>query len=447
MLITLETYFFRSIPTKYQKGYRKHYVLQNLKAVYIAAIIFFGLNIILRMFYYLLSEGLTHAQNFPEFNITNWVYIAVTPFFILVSNHQIGTFKKTERLGKGISATIILFCIYLITAGLASSIIATHDPRNSMILYLVALFFVAVVFMFEYEDTLMLTIITEIIFTAALFYCNIDSTEFLYNQIMSASLLSGFFFMSRYAYSFRAMHYLQVMEIQDKNAEIEKASTFKNEVLGMVAHDLRNPIGAIESIAMIMELDDLDDDTADNVHMIKASCVKAMSIINDLLEVARNDTDNVLEMQRLELNELLRNIIEMWRFRENVKSDIVLTSNQPKIFASVNVEKFQRVIDNLISNAIKFSKETDKVEVNLRGDKDYILIEIKDYGMGIPKEILPHIFERFSKAGRQGVRGEQSTGLGLSIVRQIVEKHHGKIEVQSEEKKGSTFRIKLPQSA
>lgn len=441
----METYFFRSIPAKYRTGYRKYYMLQNLKAVYIAALIFFALNIILRLFYTFLSEGLTHAQNFPEFNITNWVYIAVTPFFILISNYQVNLFNRSKKLSKAFSLTSILFCIYLITGGLVSSIIATHDPRNSLILYLIAIFVVAIVFLFEYEDTLALTIITEILFTAALFYCNIDSTGIIYNQLISAFLLACFFFMSRYAYSFRAMHYLQLNEIKEKNAEIEKASSFKNEVLGMVAHDLRNPIGAIESVTMIMELEDMDDDTADNVYMIKASCTKAMSIINDLLEVAKNDSSDIIETQRLELNQLLRNIIEMWQFRENIKNEIVLTSNQPEIFAAINVEKFQRVIDNLISNAIKFSKETDKVEVNVTQSKTGILIEVKDYGLGIPKEMLPHIFERFSKAGRQGIRGEQSTGLGLSIVRQIVEKHHGHIEVQSEEKKGSTFRISLPQ--
>jgi len=421
-------------------------MLQNLKAVYIAAIIFFALNVILRLFYTFLSEGLTHAQNFPEFNITNWIYIGITPFFIMISNHQIDLFKRTKKISKGFSMLVILFAIYLITGGLVSSIIATHDPRNSLILYLIAVFVVSIIFLFEYEDTLALTIITEILFTAALFYCNVDSTELLYNQLISAFLLAGFFFMSRYAYSFRAMHFLQLNEIKEKNAEIEKASSFKNEVLGMVAHDLRNPIGAIESITLIMELDDMDEDTADNVYMIKASCTKAMSIINDLLEVARNDNSDVIETQRLELNQLLRNVIEMWKFRENVKNEIILTSNQPEIFASINVEKFQRVIDNLISNAIKFSKETDKVEVNVTQSKTGIMVEVKDYGLGIPKEMLPHIFERFSKAGRQGIRGEQSTGLGLSIVRQIVEKHHGQIEVQSEEKKGSSFKIQLPKA-
>ncbi|MDB5142377.1 MAG: histidine kinase, partial [Mucilaginibacter sp.] len=72
------------------------------------------------------------------------------------------------------------------------------------------------------------------------------------------------------------------------------------------------------------------------------------------------------------------------------------------------------------------------------------IIEVRDYGMGIPPDMLPHIFERFSKARRPGIRGEQSTGLGLSISRQIIENHKGRIDVTSEEKKGSSFTIKLP---
>lgn len=72
------------------------------------------------------------------------------------------------------------------------------------------------------------------------------------------------------------------------------------------------------------------------------------------------------------------------------------------------------------------------------------IIEVKDRGVGIPQEMLPHLFDRFSKAGRPGIRGEQSTGLGLSIVKQIIERHKGTIEVTSTEKQGATFRIKLP---
>lgn len=390
------------------------------------------------------SSDLTRAENFPEFNITNWIYLAVTPIFIalgLTLNKKYTHYNKLRTL---ISVFVLLFSVYIIFCGIVSSIISTYDPRNSLILYLIALITISVIFIFEYEDSLMLTILTEVLFTVVLFYCQANPTEFIYNQLISFILLSGFFFISRYAYSFKASHYMQLIEIREKNIEIEKASTFKNDVLGMVAHDLRNPIGAVESIALLMEMEDPDDDTYDNINMIKASCVKARSIINDLLEVAKNDNNNVLETERVNVRDLLQSIVNEWCFRSEVRNEIILVAPSQPVYGLINHEKLHRVIDNLISNAIKFSKENDKIEVRLKQTSKNILIEVKDYGLGIPKEMLPHIFDRFSKAGRKGVRGEQSTGLGLSIVRQIVEKHNGKIEVESIEKQGSTFRIELP---
>ena len=89
-------------------------------------------------------------------------------------------------------------------------------------------------------------------------------------------------------------------------------------------------------------------------------------------------------------------------------------------------------------------KNNNKIDIYLSAKDGNAIIEVRDYGLGIPAEMLPHIFERFSKARRPGVRGEQSTGLGLSISKQIIENHKGTIEVISEEKKGSTFTIKLP---
>lgn len=440
----MKFYFFKSIPKQHRAGYRKHIALQNLKAIQIASIVFFILNVVIRLGYFLFSNDLTHAENFPEFSITNWVYLAVTPLFAVASITLTKEFAHYHKLKAVISVFILLFSTYLISCGIISSVISTYDPRNSLILYLIALITIGVIFVFEYEDTLMLTLLTEVIFTLILLYCQANPTEFIYNQLISMIILGGFFFISRYAYSFKASHYMQLLEIREKNLEIEKASAFKNDVLGMVAHDLRNPIGAIESIALIMELDDLDDDTYDNVNMIKASCVKARSIIDDLLEVAKNDNNNELATDRLNLKDVLQIIVNEWTYRAEIKNRIVLVADNHPVYAHINTEKFHRVIDNLISNAIKFSKENDKIEVRLRQTNHNVLIEVKDYGLGIPKDMLPHVFDRFSKAGRKGVRGEQSTGLGLSIVRQIVEKHNGTIEVESMEKQGSTFRIELP---
>lgn len=104
-------------------------------------------------------------------------------------------------------------------------------------------------------------------------------------------------------------------------------------------------------------------------------------------------------------------------------------------------------MDNLISNALKFSGENNHIEISLSTSDINIFICVKDFGIGIPQEHLPHIFDRFSKARRAGLRGETPVGLGLSIVHQIVKKHRGEIEVESLENGGTTFTITLPKTA
>jgi len=266
----------------------------------------------------------------------------------------------------------------------------------------------------------------------------------VYNELISIVLVFGFYFTSRYFYSYKANYYKQVIEIREKNNEIENAASFKDQVLGMVAHDLRNPLAAVESTAMIMEMDELDDETRDNINIIKESCVKARGIILDLLEAARNDDQNTIETTQIDLNLFIRKIIDSWKIHNETRSIITFNSSYMPLYVEINKEKFHRVMDNLISNALKFSKESDKIEIRLDKVNKMAIIEVKDHGLGIPKDMLPHLFERFSKAGRTGIHGEQSTGLGLSIVKQIVERHKGKIEVHSVENQGSTFTIKLP---
>jgi two-component system sensor histidine kinase VicK len=264
----------------------------------------------------------------------------------------------------------------------------------------------------------------------------------LYNQLVSVILLAGFYLISRYSFSYKANYYLQVIEIKEKNLEIERGSEFKSQLLGTVAHDLRNPIAAVETIAMMMEMDDIDEDTKENLSLMKASCVKARTIIDDLLEAARNENTTEFVTHKTELNRFIIDIVDAWMIQKEAKN-LELISYVSPAYAQINREKFQRVMDNLIGNALKFSKEKSKVEVVLSKFDNAIVIEVKDRGIGIPKEKLPIIFDPFTKAGRPGLKGEQSTGLGLSIVKQIVEKHKGKIEVESEEGKGSVFRISL----
>jgi len=406
--------------------------------------IFWGLNVFIRLFYTLAPNSLTHAANFPEFNYTNWAYILFTPLFYIIGGLLLKTYSKKQKPTGLMTVFVITFSIYLLFSGILSSFIAMYSPRDNLTLYLVTLITVSVMCVFDYEDTVMLTILTELLFTIVLFCCEADPTEVIYNQLTSIVVLSGFYVVSRYVYSYKASHFLQLNEIKRKNIEIEKASDFKNDVLGIVAHDLRNPIAAIESITMIMEMEDVDEEVQDNLDMIKTSCAKARSIVNDLLEVAKNENDKPFETQDVNIDALLIDNINTWKNMIGTRNDIVLTSYDTNLHVNINVDKFNRVLDNLVSNALKFSKENDKLDIILSRRDDNALVQVQDHGLGIPKDMVPHIFERFTKAGRKGLKGEQSTGLGLSIAKQIIEKHGGRISVESEEGKGSTFSILMP---
>lgn len=440
----MEAIFLKNIPKKYTVAYRNYYTLQNLSAVRTCSLVFLILNLIIRILYLVFPISLTKAENFPEFNFTNWLYIIVTPVFFASSYVLIRFFKKTKKFSTAISLYVFIFSLYLITCGIFSSFIATSDPSNALTLYMIPLVIIGVVCVFEVFETLLLIFSIAIVFTVFLIYAQAGPTELVYDELISIILLSGFYLTSRYFYSFKANYHKQVLEIREKNAEIESAANFKNQVLGMVAHDLRNPLAAVESTAMIMELDDVDPDTRENLDIIKASCVKARGIITDLLEAARNDDQNTIETVQIDLNYFVRKVIDSWKIHNEARNMLVFSAYPHPLNVNVNKEKFHRVMDNLISNAIKFSKENDSIEISLSRENKLAIIWVRDYGMGIPKELLPQLFDRFTKAGRAGIRGEQSTGLGLSIVKQIVERHKGKIEVDSVEGMGSTFKISLP---
>jgi two-component system sensor histidine kinase VicK len=436
----------KKIPRKYRREYRNYYMLQNLVAIRTCSFIFIILNAVLRILVLIFPESLTRAENFPEFSFTNWLYLILTPLFFAGSYFLVIEYRKNRKAQTYHTLFVYGFSLYLISCGIFSSMIATSDPSNALTLYLVPLIIISIMFVFELHEIMVLIIAVELIFTSFLLYSQSNANELIYNQLISIILMAGFYLTSRYFYSYKANYFRQLMEIREKNTEIENAGNFKNQVLGMVAHDLRNPLAAVESTAMIMELEEVNDDMQENIDIIKASCAKARAIISDLLDAARNDDQNAFETTEVELNLFIRKIIDSWKIHNESRNELIFRSSFIPLYASLNKEKFHRVMDNLITNAIKFSKEKDKIEIHL--DKEYgmAMIQVKDNGVGIPKDMIPMLFDRFSKAGRAGVRGEQSTGLGLSIVKQIVERHKGKIKVDSEENKGSTFTVYIPAS-
>jgi two-component system, OmpR family, sensor histidine kinase VicK len=442
----LKTFSTKSERVKYQAAWRDYYTGLNLRAIRSASIAFLLVNLAIRLLILVFPISISHADNFPAFNYSNATFLVSAFLFFVCCNYLLKVYRKKPKATAIMALFSFSFSLYIIMCGMYSSFLSNGDPLNSLLFYVFALISMSVLCVFEYFETLLLIISSEILFTVMLFISGADASGMLTNQTVSLVLLSGFYVVSRFYFKGRLNYFLQLMELREKNLEIERASELKSQILGVVAHDLRNPIAAVETIVSMMEMDEQTDETKENIGMIKASCKKARSIIDDLLETARNEHGAEFVAVKTELNEFLSQLIEVWKVQKDAKGLMLMSEVRPA-YVNINHEKFQRAVDNLIGNALKFSPEGGRVEVALRRDNTDIIVEVKDHGIGISKEKLAIIFNPFTKAGRAGLKGEPSTGLGLSIVKQIIEKHKGKVEVQSEEGKGSTFRMILPESS
>ncbi len=121
-----------------------------------------------------------------------------------------------------------------------------------------------------------------------------------------------------------------------------------------------------------------------------------------------------------------------------------MKTGEEKIYVPIDEYKFIQVINNLISNAIKFTPDGGVITVRIKPEKETVQISVSDTGVGIPEHLQEGLFEKFTKARRPGLKGEPSVGLGMSIIKTIVEWHGGKIWFESKENKGTTFHIELP---
>jgi signal transduction histidine kinase len=223
---------------------------------------------------------------------------------------------------------------------------------------------------------------------------------------------------------------------------LEQSHQENTHLVKVIAHDLRNPIGACASAASLMlEEPAVNEDHRHMLELIRASSLSSLEMINNLLH--SNISKDELIKEPLNLQTLLKYCEEQLRFRASEKKQTILLNAQP-ITLSVSREKMWRVFSNLITNAIKFSQPGASIRVDLRRvDKD-VLISVRDQGIGIPADIGDKIFDLFTESKRPGTSGEESFGLGLSISRQIVEAHGGRIWFESREGKGTTFFVSLP---
>lgn len=239
---------------------------------------------------------------------------------------------------------------------------------------------------------------------------------------------------------------LQKNELQQLNLQLELKNQNKNYLMQTVAHDLRTPIGNIQSLAgLMMDNDDLNEEFNEYISLIDHSSRTAITIIEDILDQSAIERGQLnLEFKPIKIGVIIQESLQMLNFRLNPKSINIKTTFEQNRSVLIDHERFKRVLLNIITNAIKFSPRNSFIEIVQVKKQDSILISIKDSGIGMDPNILRQIFEKNTSAGRAGLENEKTIGVGLSIAKTIIEGHNGKIWAESEPDKGSTFYIELP---
>ena len=230
--------------------------------------------------------------------------------------------------------------------------------------------------------------------------------------------------------------------------ELRSLNKMKDELLSVCSHDLRTPLNGILGFTEIMlDREDLSKEEKHGLSEIKASGEVLLDLINDILDLSKIQSDGAeLEKIPIRVSELAQSSFGAMKYmaaRKDQTIDLIKGSHDDMFLG--NRAGMIRVINNLLSNAIKFTPKKGKIRLMVEpGPKEHLRITVKDSGIGIPKDKIPHIFDKFTKTSQSGTGGERGTGLGMSIVKEMVEKHNGRIEVSSKVGKGTRFDLIIP---
>ncbi|HYP26574.1 MAG TPA: PAS domain S-box protein [Blastocatellia bacterium] len=235
---------------------------------------------------------------------------------------------------------------------------------------------------------------------------------------------------------------------QAARADAEEANRAKDEFLATVSHELRTPLNAILGWSHMLRFNDFDEETRLRaLETIERNAKSQAQIIEDILDVSRIITGRLrLDVRAIDLSAVIESAINSIRPASGAK-EIRITSVLDRLAGPVSGDqnRLQQVVWNLLSNAVKFTPRGGHVQVRLERTNSHVEIIIADTGQGINPEFLPYVFDRFRQADSSTTRRHGGLGLGLAIVRHLVEMHGGTVHVRSAgEGRGATFTVKLP---
>lgn len=228
---------------------------------------------------------------------------------------------------------------------------------------------------------------------------------------------------------------------RDRSHE-EKADEVKNEFISIVSHELRTPLASVLGfMELLLNRDIAKEKQKKYMETIYKEAKRLSNLINDFLDLQRMESGKqTYRIVPVSLSDIAREAAEQWNGKQEHR---VETDIEPNVLVSADVDRLMQMMHNLLSNAVKYSPNADKVVVRVGTDERGALVEVQDFGLGIPEEAKQKLFTKFYRVDNSDRRQIGGTGLGLSIVKEIVDSHHGEISFESELGRGSTFRVRL----
>lgn len=243
----------------------------------------------------------------------------------------------------------------------------------------------------------------------------------------------------------------RTIELEQSNEKLKKINIEKNKYIGIVTHDLRNPIGNAFSFSDLLIADYFELSPEKHIQYLKIineRCEYSLKLIEDFLDAAKIEA-GILDLQLKEYNfcEIISQCITQNQlFSQKKAQKVSLNFDSENLMVKVDRDKIEQVINNLISNAIKYSEPNTHIYILLESNNKELTLTVKDEGRGIPEDELASVFNVFQTTSVKATAQEKSTGLGLAIVKKIVHAHNGQIGAKSKVGVGSEFFFTLPLS-
>jgi len=237
------------------------------------------------------------------------------------------------------------------------------------------------------------------------------------------------------------------MELRAAFEELAQASALKSNLIGIVSHDLKNPLQAVMGYSQLLLLESAtDENSQEMLGSILARSQDMLSIISDLLDTEAVESGSLaLVKERVSLTKIVGQIVESFEVEARKKGQNLVFVGCDTDFVEINILRFSQIANNLLSNAIKYSPLNAPIFVSVKSQTGWVRLEVKDAGPGFTEDEKARLFQKFPRLNKKTTANESSTGLGLSVVKLMTELHGGKVFAESPGiGYGSTFGVEFP---